>query len=253
MDTQENLQQAQHEQAQVVTHALPHLSPRESLGSPKGRVEPYLPGGELSAITVTNLEVSQGVDGVFASFDLSFAGSGVSSIRTYLNPETLGVDHERMKSGPDPYPVAHEIAIDKQIQEQCRERGIEPLIKLEDAQQWLSETLGGDFEILKTKRGIQLQGAGGIWTQQESISDVIDHIENRLVDDTEFLRDVGKAVGYPEKLWNDRGELDYRHSAFIRSKIEAAMERRPDEISVKVSAIESQEFEEFTEVFSMKI
>lgn len=253
MDTQENLQQAEHEQAQVVTHALPLVSPRESLGSPKGRVEPYLPGGELSSVNVKNLEVSQGVDGVFASFDLSFADSGVSSIRTYLNPETLGVDHARMKPGSDPYPVAHEIAIDKQIQEQCRERGIEPLIKLEDAQEWVSVTLGGDFEILKTKRGIQLQGAGGIWTQQDSISDVIDHIEKRLVDDTEFLRDVGKAVGYPEKLWNDRGELDYRHSAFIRSKIEAAMERRPDEISVKISAIESQEFEEFTEVFSMKI
>ncbi|PJK37538.1 hypothetical protein CWC48_29870 [Pseudomonas sp. S10E 269] len=253
MDTQDNLPQAEHEQAPVVTRPLSPVPPRVSLGSPKGRVEPYLPGGELSAITVTKLEVSQGVDGVFASFDLSFAGSGVSSIRTYLNPETLGVDHARMKPGPDPYPVAHEIAIDKQIQEQCRQRGIEPLIKLDDAQEWVSETLGGDFEILKTKRGIQLQGAGGIWTQQDSISDVIDHIENRLVDDVEFLRDVGKAVGYPEKLWNDRGELDYRHSAFIRSKIEAAMEHRPDEISAKISEIESHEYEEFNEVFSMKI
>lgn len=253
MDTQETLQQAEHEQAPVVTHVPPPVQPRVNLGSPKGQVEPYLPGSELSAITVANLEVSQGVDGVFASFDLSFEGSGVSSIRTYLNPETLGVDHARMKPGPDPYPVAHEIAIDKQIQEQCRQRGIEPLIKLDDAQEWVSETLGGDFEILKTKRGIQLQGAGGIWTQQDSISDVIDHIENRLVDDVEFLRDVGKAVGYPEKLWNDRGELDYRHSAFIRSKIEAAMEHRPDEISAKISEIESHEYEEFNEVFSMKI
>lgn len=255
MDIDKDLEQNAFEQARTQADSLASLkSGGDVHGGRSGvAVQPSLPGAHLPVPVVTNLEVSQGVDGVFSTFDLGYEGSEGSQFRTYLNPETLAVDQDRMTYSSDQFPVAHSAAVDKQIQDLCKERGIDPLIKLEDAQEWISSTLGGDFEILKTKSGMQLQGAGGIWTRQGSITDVIDRIENHLVDDLHFIRDVGKAVGYPQNLHNDRNELDYRHSAFIRSKIEAAMDKRPDEISLKIREISENQDKNPVKIYAKKL
>lgn len=213
--------------------------------------EPVMPGADLPEPQVKSLEVSQKGDGIFSSFTLAYQGSEPSKFQAYLDPESLKID--RIVQGSDVFPVAHEHAVDRQIQQQCQAQGIEAPIKLEAAQQWVAKNIGGDFEILKGKFGYQLQGAGGIWTKQENIRGIFDRIENRLVDDLHFLKDVGKAIGYPENLRNDRGELDYRHSAYVRSKIEAAMETRPDCINQYFSEQNERETPQASENRSMKM
>jgi len=237
--------------AQADKQPAPELAAETPRPADGVRVEPILPGANLPEPTVSKFEVSQGSDGVFSSFELSYPGTLPSQFHAYLDPESLKID--RLVKGEDTFPVAHGPSVDQQIQQHCKELGVEPLIKLEAAQEWVSETIGGDFEILKSKRGVQLQGAGGIWTSQESIKAVFDRIENHLLDDLHFLKDAGKAMGYPDNLKNDRGVLDYRHSAYVRSKIEAAMEKRPDEISKSFPLINSRNFEESAKKVTIKL